>query len=351
MEATPLRAPFTKLLSDFLDPIAPDPVAFGVIRAASDEGVRAQELAPLINSDPGYRAYLFAQTFLSERMTRWEAESGALPNKNELMLERILGLLGKAPVRNLVACAHVERILGSMDPLGADQKIVVTPAKLIPFALEAERICQDNGWMSHEAAFCAGLHFDWLAAAIKKRNGTADEKSAPAAAFKEGLATAKTAYELGQRLRQFELGKHLFAAGLLLPVGKPVMACLFPKSAGDRSWSSFVHQCERAGDHVFDYYQFVEARRFPATHAELGSLLVNFGAILRKLEKSIQFHIDPERLRRADPELYQLASLLSVSVRMTRSGDKKPVLDPFQERWLQANRIDSGALSAKKAGG
>lgn len=323
MEATLPKTLLTALLNDYLLPLAPDPVAYGAIQAAADERVRAQELAPLIDQDAGYRGFLFAQTFLAERMSEWQTDSKDLPNRNQILLERILGLLGKVPVRNLIACAHVERILGATQPVDEEAKISVVPSKIIPFALEAERVCQDNGWVSPESAFCAGLHYDWLAAVIKKRNGTPDDKSALSASFKEGLATAKTAYALGQHISEFELGKHLYAAGLLLPLGKAVMACLFPKSGGDKSWASFVRRCEGTGDHVFEYFQITESRRFPVTHAELSSLLVNFGALHRGLEKALCFYADPERLRRADSALYQLASLLSVAVRIARPGGQK----------------------------
>jgi hypothetical protein len=311
MEATPLHPPFPKLLSDFLDPVKPDRVAFGVIHAAGDENIRAQDLEKLLNSDPGYRHYLFAQTFLAERMKEWGSETEKVSNRNEILLDRILGLLGKVSIRNLIACAYTNRVLGEPIETEGDEKISVTPSQNVPFALAAEKICEDQNWIFPEGAFCAGLHYDWLAALIKKRKGPPDEKTALESAFKEGIETAKAAYQLGLKSKEIRLAKYVFSAGLLLPIGKVLMTCLFPKADGEKSWAKFVTDCDQAGEKKSDFYQFLEARRFPVTHLELSGLLVNFTGLLQEVEKSIYFASNPERLRRIDPGLYQIASILN----------------------------------------
>ncbi len=187
MEADSLAAPFPNILGDFLRPVAPDPVLLRVIEAACDENVRAGELGPWITSDVGYRNYIFAQTFLSERISDWFEENAKSANREEIALERTLGLLGKSPIRNLLACARVQRILGSSAEASLgdnlEVKINVRPTEFVPYALEAEKICQDRLWISPETAFSAGIHYDWLAAIIKKRAGVPEEKSALTSAY------------------------------------------------------------------------------------------------------------------------------------------------------------------------
>ena len=88
---------------------------------------------------------------------------------------------------------------------------------------------------------------------------------------------------------------------------------------------------------------------FGATHAELGSLLINFGALLRPIEKAICFYPYPERLKRIDRDLYQLSSVLSLSATLAQAGKKKPRLEPYQSRWLIANKIGDDTLQSALA--
>jgi hypothetical protein len=336
MEAT-LRPPFDLLLRDILDPMIPDPVLLGVLRSVSDENCRARDLAPLVRQDLGYRQYLFAQTFLSERLKEWLSENEARANRDLLLLERILGLLGKAPVRNLIACARIERLLGESEALGVDEKIVVTPVTLLPFAVEAERICQDEGWLGPGEAFAAGFHYDCLAALAGKRGASPEDRAAVGAAFKEGLSLGRAAYELGHGVREIDQGDRLFAAGLLLPIGKAVMAALFPKSAGAGAWIEFLKSCT-AGEYSAELLLLRERRRFPVTHWEIGSLIASFGVVLQDLEKPIFFFSDPDRLKRTDPAHYPLCALLSVVVRRAGGGARR--LEGYQHRWLKDNGIE-----------
>jgi hypothetical protein len=347
MEATPLQTPFPKLLTEFLNPILPDRVACGVILAAGDETIHAQDLGKLLNSDSGYRHYLFAQTFLSARMAEWTSETQKIPNRDEVLLGRVLGLMGKTSIRNLIACAHLRRILGEPISREGDEKISTTPSQIIPFALAAEKVCEDQSWIFPEAAFCAGLHYDWLAAVIKKRKGPPDEKAALESAFKEGLKTATASYRLALALKtkEIKLAKYLFSVGLLLPIGKVLMNALFPKSDGAQSWSKFVVDCEQSGERKADFYHYLEHRRFPVTHPELGSLFVNFGGILRRVEKAIYFSPDPEALSKVDLGVYQLASILSVVTTFELAGNKG-LMEPRFEKWMNSNKITLETLQS-----
>jgi hypothetical protein len=334
MEATPLQpnlqTPFPKLLSEFLAPILPDRVAYRIIRAAGDENTSVQDL--------GYRHYLFAQTFLSEKMTEWTSETEKISNRDEILLGRILGLMGKVSIRNLIACAITSRVGGEPILSEGDEKISATPSRIIPFALAAEKICEDLNWIFPEAAFSAGLHYDWLQAIIKKRNGSPDEKTMLESAFKEGLKLGKNAYRLGLQMKEIKLAKYLFSAGLILPIGKVLMTCLFPKSEGDQSWSKFVADCDQVGEKRADFYRYLEAKRFPVTHLEMSSLLMNFGELLREIEKAIYFSREPERLLKVDVGLHQLASILSILTTFEQSGEKA-LSAPRFEAWMTKNKI------------
>jgi hypothetical protein len=343
MEATPLQPPFPTLLAEYLDPVSPDRVAFGIIQAAGDENIRAQDLGKLLLADPGYSHYLFAQSFLSERMTEWMGDTKEQANRKEILLDRILGLMGKTSIRNLIACARTDRLLGNPVVTEGEEKISVTPSRMIPFALEAEKICEDKNWLFPEVAFRSGLHYDWLSAIIKKRNGPPDEKAVLEAAFKEGLVLAKGAYLLGHKIKDIKLAKFLFSAGLLLPIGKVLMACLFPKSDGDKSWAKFIADCDAALFRKSDFYQFLEARRFSVTHQELSSLFINFAGLVRETEKALYFARNPDDLKRVDPNLYQLSSIISLLERIAMSAEAQ--LEPHHQTWMKANKVSAEALT------
>jgi hypothetical protein len=116
------------------------------------------------------------------------------------------------------------------------------------------------------------------------------------------------------------------------------MTCLFPKSDGDKSWAKFLGDCEQAAEKKADFYQYLEPRRFAVTHLELGSLFVSFGELLRGVEKAIYFSSDPERLRKLDIGLYQLASILS-AITSFELGGEKALSEPRFEKWMKANKL------------
>jgi hypothetical protein len=285
-----------------------------------------------------------AQTFLSAHLTQWRAETDEKEFNSELYLTRILGLLGKVPVRNLLACARQQELLTPEKGLEEDEKIVVVPTQFLPFALEAEKLCQDNHWLAPEHAFSAGLHYDWLFGIIKRSKGSPEVRSTLSSAFKEGLKIGKSAYQLGQHLKDFEHGKFLFAAGLLLPIGNTLMASLYPKGGQPQSWSQFSRFCNQAGDSTYDCFRFLEKRKFAVTHSELSCWIASFGMVLSNLEKALFFYQDPERLKSIDYGLYQLAMALSLAVRMTRANGKKFPLEPFQTAWMTENKINEALL-------
>src|SRR5438874_13739042 len=103
MEAKAPKVPLATLLNDFLEPIIPEPAVLAVLRSSMDENVRAQELAPLINSSPEYRTYVFNQSFPSKRLAEWESESKESRGKEAPHLQRILGSLATTPIRNFIA--------------------------------------------------------------------------------------------------------------------------------------------------------------------------------------------------------------------------------------------------------
>jgi hypothetical protein len=115
----------------------------------------------------------------------------------------------------------------------------------IPYALGAERACEEAHVPYPAAAFLAGLHYDWLAAVIKKRKGSSDEKGVLESSFKAGLLTAKAGFNLGSQLSDIELGKYLYASGLLVHLGKVLMNLLFPKASEANSWANFVYRGRR----------------------------------------------------------------------------------------------------------
>jgi hypothetical protein len=147
-------------------------------------------------------------------------------------------------------------------------------------------------------------------------------------------------------MEEIELGADLFAAGLLLPIGKALMACFYPKSTGDKSWPDLSKYCEKAGERAVDLMQLLEPKWFGATHAEMGALFVNFGALLDRLEKPIFFYTDPERLERTDHDLFQLSSVLSIASRLARTSDKKLRLESFHSAWLDENDLTADALKS-----
>jgi hypothetical protein len=352
MEASPQLKPIYKqVLKNYLIPLAPDPAIQQTLLLAGDETVRPQDLAPVIQGSANLLEFIYAQSFLAKRLAEWKEDTAGLVDQNGVILSRTLALLGKAPMRNLIACANQKRLAREGSEKSGtsekkEEKPLVVPQE-IPYALGAERACEEAHVPYPAAAFLAGLHYDWLAAVIKKRKGSSDEKGVLESSFKAGLLTAKAGFNLGSQLSDIELGKYLYASGLLVHLGKVLMNLLFPKASEANSWANFVTEAEDSIHHRYDRYAFLEKKRFGITHAELSSLLVNFGGLLRPTEKALCFYQDPWVLDGQDHASFSLAVALSVAVRHGSTKGVNTPLEDWQERWIESHRAKS--QSDKKA--
>jgi hypothetical protein len=324
------------LVHDYLRPAVPGATMKRVVEAAGDAKVRVQEMLPILDANPPYARFLLMQSFLSERVARWAEEDPENPDQEHLLLDRALALLGKSAVRNVVVATRLGRAAGSGLPRRKSEPLGVSPKDQLRFGIQAEAFCEDQKIVQPEIAFQAGIHYDWIYGLVARSRAVRDCRMATEEAFKEGLAMAHVAYELGVKQRAIQHGKYVFGAALLCPLGKALMMALFPKTMGDRSWAGFLTACEKYRNFKRDAFRILEKRRFPMGHAQLSSVFASFFGFFRPVEKAIRFYEEPYLLRTADPNLFQLSMILSIAAAL-RAADG--ALESQHRDWLRGAGI------------
>jgi hypothetical protein len=343
------RARLENLVRNYLRPSEAGETMRAVLAAHADERFGAFDLAAVLRGNPAYTQFILTLGFLSQRVTAWREEDPHRQDPDRVLTERVAGLLGKSAMRNLVCSIALSRAIDTNLPRKGGEMPQVQPSQLLPMALKAEEDCQDRNWMNAELAFQAGLHFDWLAALLAARRGPKDARTALDEAFAQGTATARIGYTIGLKLKQVKLGSTVYAACLLAPLGKALMAVLYPKGQ-DPAWVSLQAECDKLNAWGDLAREVRELTRFGgATFPELTALCVSAMGILSDIEPALRFWREPERIARADPDQHQLAMILHVAHSLARAGKavtSAPLsIEEFERRWLERAGVKEDALA------
>ncbi len=343
--------PFSKVLKDYLIPSHLGATLVDVIASSADERIRAQGLAPLFKRNPAYGQSLLILDFLAKKVTEWKADDPEGTDNDDAIILRILGLMGKGPIRNLVACARMNRGRGTGLPKKQGEKISIKPNEQLRIAITCEEFCLENSIIHPEEGYNAGLHYDWILDLLVAAGASKEIKKVIDSYYKEGRLIAQIAYEIARSIPSVKMDRYVFAAGIVLPLGRLLMEQLFPAgvtTGGQKPWPSFLADCEVHRPKKRQAIQSLEKSRFPILDNELASLYLSFFGLLSPIEKAIGYYKEPYFLREGEPELFQLAMIVSIADALACLANDTPVfmdhLDPFHLEWLAEVGIGEGRL-------
>jgi hypothetical protein len=278
---------------------------------------------------------------LTEKVISWKSEVPENVDHTPVIIDRILGLLGKDLVRNILISIRMNRVLGTNLPRKSkDTTLSLKFEDYVPLGIVAQDYCSEQKLMHTSMAFNAGLHYDWVTTLLNKMKASADQKAQVKEVFKEGFLTARIAYRLAQKMGRMQLDRYVFAGGLVLPLGKVLMHVLFPKDLKEKSYAQFIADCEKHPKGKRFMMEALEHRRFPITHLELSSLLACFGETLRPVELAISQAQHSSYLEEFAPEQMQLASLWEVANMAAQDNLAKLAFSSRQNEFLKKSRLD-----------
>ena len=133
-------SPFSKLVQNFLVPSSPGGTLEKILKSVSDSEAKVQALAPIFLENQLYEQYLLRLDLLQERITQWSSEQEGNPQKDQIILERILGLMGRLAIRNSAASVRVNRIAGQGLPRKAADHLVLSQSDLLRYAFSSPGI-------------------------------------------------------------------------------------------------------------------------------------------------------------------------------------------------------------------
>lgn len=312
MGSPALTEQLSKCITTYLQPCVPGPTLEGVLSVVANHDLYPRDLAPAVWPNQAYTQFILKVDFLQTRVNEWVAESPEGQPNYKVIIQRIFTLLGKQASRNLVACVRLNRALGVI-PRKSQDRMPLQPNEQLKHAIAAEEFCQSRDYAFSEVAFTGGLHYDLLLATMTRGKASRDALAAFPTQWAESLKTAHFAYELGSRMKSFKSNHTLFAAGLVMGIGKILMTAMYPKELAAKSWPGFLTECEKLKTGRWLYMEVQETKRFEVTHSELSALAVSYCKMLAPIEKAVRYYENPYYLKKIAPDLYFLSALLSLA--------------------------------------
>jgi hypothetical protein len=338
----------SQLTKNYLLPSVPGETLTRVFALFTDSEFRPQELLYLLDTNPAFGHSILKQKLLAQKIAQWSQEDAKRTDQAIFLTKRVIGLLGKAAIRNLIASFRLARITNEGMPRKKDEDITLQPQQQIPFALKTEDFCQNMKWAFAEMSFVGGLHYDWLTALLASRKASDDTKKVLKDAYDEGFLTAQYAYKICQQIKGVRHDRFVFAAALVLPLGKALMASTFPKGGSSQAWTAAAAEWEKYGKLKTDAADHFENKLFQVTYPEMTALYVQAFSQIDLVGPAIRYALEPWLLLGGNRDQYQLAMILSTATTLIRSGALKPGEDlplrDFQRKWLKQSGVKEKLL-------
>ncbi len=322
-----------QLIKDYFTPAVPGRTIHTLIETIGDPDNRVQALSPVLQNNPMYSDFILKMDMLSDRVGRWINDDGIDANATAELLEKALALLGRNSIRNACLCMKVFRASKSGLPRKKSDKLQLAPREIIKTAIMTEEFCDKLKLAMSYHAFLAGLHFDMLRALALSNKVSGDIKVYIDNVVKRALKAALIAYNLGATAANSKFDAEVFAATMLSWTGRILQYILAPKDLDTKSWFKFEERTEMLGDEADIAFRIREKTRFEWTHPELGAMWTVYCRIFSPIEKSIAYYQEPYLLKGKSHDLYDLASLIHISNRLSRVEDMK--LFKFNDKQLQ----------------
>lgn len=308
---------FSRILGDCLYGVAPSHTARAVAEYTLQPEITLQSYIQKIVTNDAYCAFIQKLDVLAKRRAEWAAEIEERPDKDAIIVERLIRLLGRDSTRNVILSIHINRLAKEKLPHSDKDKLVLNPPDQLKFALLAENDRASSNKPGADIAFIAGWHYDIVLAAFRGRGigSKALEKQAEAV-FRESLREGKFAEALAEKMNNLELGKYSIASCLLLGLGRLLMEHFFPGDAKGAGWPTFQKELETWTRARATVQILREPRKFIIQHEELASLVISFVGLLRPIERAVRYSGMPSYLKKVDPPSHRMSQVLLLTRQM-----------------------------------
>lgn len=285
-----------------------------IMRLAEDPESTIESFIQVVQTNQVYSTFFQSLDILSSRIVNWEEEEEDNPARDGLILKKSVQLLNRNVTRNVMAALQINRIRGAGLPRTRHEHLFLAPKEQLNFSVLAEDDCLERELPGSDAAFLAGFHYDVLLALYTTQKAPLEVTMALVKSWTEGLRAARLAAALAAKVPSFHHHHYIYGATLISPIGKVLMAELFPKELLTESWAAFIHQCEKSENKSQLALWVGEFRRFGLSYSELSGLVISFLGFFAPIESAVYFHNNPQNLIEKDRDLYRLAALISVSL-------------------------------------
>ncbi|MEO7164225.1 MAG: hypothetical protein ABI041_14990 [Bdellovibrionia bacterium] len=311
---SPQTRVISKVIKSTLKHCVPGATFREIMRLAEDHESTIESFIQVVQTNPVYSTFFQSLDILSSKIVNWEEEEEDNPARDGLILKKSVQLLNRNVTRNVMAALQINRIRGAGLPRTRYEHLFLSPKEQLNFSSLAEEDCLERELPGSDSAFLAGYHYDVLLALYTTQKAPLEVTMALVKSWTEGLRAARLAAALAANVPSFHHHHYIYGATLVSPIGKVLMAELFPKELLTASWSHFVHQCEKSESKSHLALWVGEFHRFGVSYAELSGLFISFLGFFAPIESAVCFHNNPQNLMEQDSEQYRLAALISVSI-------------------------------------
>lgn len=255
--------------------------------------------------------------------------------KKEASLSYAILLVGMLGTRDFVVAWRMRRRLGLPEPdLNVeDKQKLYKPKDDLAYAIKTQEFCKDKEIPYPESAgYAAGLVFDWFNLYVTSWSdkNKALEKFVDDC-WKRSIKRGYLVFKIASNVKDFPYSKFAFASGMILDVGKLILAAHFRKNSNGSEWIDFEKVLERhPSKYKIPIDRLEEEIGNPFTHEEVMDFFISYFPIFDPVRKAIRHYREPYLLENSSKDSYHLASALSAATWVIAT---KKVPDPKSEDW------------------
>lgn len=256
-------------------------------------------------------------------------------NKKEASLSYAILLVGMLGTRDFILAWRMRRGLGLEPPNlhEEDAQKRYKPKNDLTLAIKTQEFCREKNISYPESAgYAAGLVFDWLSlytSSWKEKNKALETFILDS--WKRSVKRGYLVSILASKVPNFAYAKFAFASGMLIDVGKILLALHYRKNPSGSEWIDFEKELE---NHSLKYKlpidRLQEEQGNPLTHEEINELFIDYFPIFSPIKRAIRHYREPYLLQTYNKDLYQLASVLAAA---TWVNSVRKIPDPKSKDW------------------
>jgi hypothetical protein len=304
--------------------------------------IRVQEYLAFFEHHPVFLDQILRLDSLKNRITQWNEEEAKNPERKKVILERIINLLGKTPLRNLCAAVSISRATRSLLVKSKKDRPQFKASDLIKFAVKAEAFAESKSLPNHQEIFEAALVIDWLLQLIRHHKLSKEAEKYLEAQFNQSIKAGWIAHLLVSLQKKSKWDRLAFPSMFFILAGRGIQFWLFPRELDQNSYMEFSKKIEKDYAHDFRMMDECERSRFVHASTDWAALLATCFPRFAEVVPSLFYLSRATLLENTDQK--ELALILNLAWKISLQPGDRLILSEAEQKTLKTLKISADEL-------